>query len=89
MSKLSGVKKLELSIDDLNYELFHRYHRRIIYLEIIEPRFSSLHEAIIHFYLLNDGKMQEYEIRYKDSVEFYHAFMGIRDRYICADVFRN
>ena len=89
MSKLSGVRKLELSVDDLNYGLFQRYHRRIIYLEMMEPRFSSMHEAIVHFCLLNDGKMQEYEIRYKDSAEFYHAFKGFMDRYVFADVFRN
>ena len=64
MSGVKGVKKLNVTMEDLNYELFHRYHRRVIYMEMIEPRFSSMHDALIHFYLLIDGKMQEYEVHY-------------------------
>ena len=89
MSGVKGVKKLNVTMEDLNYELFHRYHRRVIYMEMIEPRFSSMHDALIHFYLLIDGKMQEYEVHYAESAEFYHGFIGFMDRYAFADMFRN
>lgn len=83
------MKRLNLDIDDLDIDLFRRYYRRIVYLEIMEPRFSSMRGAVIHFCLLDYGKMQEYEIRYEDSAEFYHGFVGMMDRYIFADIFRN
>ena len=84
-----GIKQLPVTIDDLNNELFIHYHRRVIYMEIIEPRFSSMRDALIHLYVLIDGKMREYEIRYVDSAEFYHGFIGFMDRFSYADVFRN
>ena len=74
-----GIKQLPVTIDDLNNELFIHYHRRVIYMEIIEPRFSSMRDALIHLYVLIDGKMREYEIRYVDSAEFYHGFIGFMD----------
>ena len=89
MSGVKGAKRLDFAMDDLNVELFQRYHRRVIYMEIIEPRFSSMHDALIHFYLLVDKKIQEYEIRYAESAEFYHGFIGFMDRYVFADMFRN
>jgi len=57
-------------------------------MEIMEPRFSSMRDAVIHFCLLDNGKMQDFEIRYKDSAEFYHAFVSFVGRYVFADIFR-
>ncbi len=89
MSGTKGVKQLPVKINDLNNDLFQRYHRRVIYMEMIEPRFSSMQSALIHLYILIDGKMREYEIPYADSAEFYYGFIGFMDRFSYADIFRN
>ena len=89
MSGAKNAKRLPVTVGDLNNELFRRYHRRVIYMEVIEPRFSSMRGALIHLYILINEKMHEYEIRYADSAEFYHGFIGFMDRFVYADTFRN
>lgn len=88
MSRGNGAKKLKFDFKNLNHDICMRSYRKILYAEIKSPRYSSLHDATIHFFLLDDDKMDEYELKYADAPEAYRMLEGFLDRYMVADMFR-
>lgn len=83
-----SVGTMKFDMQNMNFEAFLQIFRRILYLEIEQPRYSSVQDSHIHFFLLNDGKLNEYEIKHKDSEQDYRSFTAFLDRYIAADFFR-
>ena len=84
-----SVNISKFDMQNMNFDAFLQVYRQILYLEIEQPRYSSLHDAFIHFFMLNEGKLSEYEIKYSDAEQDYHTFITFLDRYIVADFFRS
>ena len=84
-----SVNISKFDMQKMNFDAFLQVYRQILYLEIEQPRYSSLHDAFIHFFMLSDGKLSEYEIKYSDAEQDYRSFLTFLDRYIVADFYRS
>ena len=68
---------------------FEKICRRIVYFETIIPRYSSLHDAVMHFYVLDGRKLKEYELKYADNPDAYNEIIRALDHYEVIDMFRS
>ena len=84
-----SVNISKFDMQKMNFDAFLQVYRQILYLEIEQPRYSSLHDAFIHFFMLSDGRLSEYEIKYSDAEQDYRSFLAFLDRYIVADFYRS
>lgn len=84
-----SVNLSKFDMHNMDFDAFLQIYRQILYLEIEQPRYSSLHDAFIHFFMLSDGKISEYEIKYSDAEHDYRSFLSYLDRYVVADFFRS
>ncbi len=84
-----SVNISKFDMQNMNFDAFLQVYRQILFLEIEQPRYSSMHDAFIHFFMLSEGKLSEYEIKYSEAEQDYHSFMTFLDRYIVADFYRS
>ena len=89
MARGDGAKKDDAIFSFEKPDDFKKIGRRIVYFETIVPRYSSLHDAVMHFYVFDGRKLREYELKYADNEKAYNEIIRALDRYELIDMFRS